>query len=210
MIPSRLSTESPDSSFDSTLSQSKTVTPALTLTGPDSRCHTRIGARVFTSRVPNGHGNVSCKCHTVAIHPCSDLFRRAFRRFFPSLRGEPCLARRCSKLGCSKSNSSRKQHTVVLRSIFLTRAILLSVTSRCLKVRLFFKTYPLVSETSEVVIYANCGDFERLKRCIITGKATPCDIGQDGWSILHVRIFQSCGDFYLTSSGADRSLPRLL
>ena len=78
--------------------------------------------------------------------------------------------------------------TLVIRSRFLNRAILVSVMARGLKFNVGVKTYPIVRESSEVIRFVQLGNLDGLKRIIASRQATPNDSGEDGWTLLHVKI----------------------
>jgi hypothetical protein len=136
--------------------------------------------------------NCGCACHKVSLHPIPFSFRRALKRMFPRLVDDPVLVRRCTKSKCSGFHARQTGVVVVLHAAFVSRAVILSAMSRGLRLKVHIKSYPVVSETSDIIQYAQQGNVGGMRRLFRTDRATPCDISQsDGWSVLHVR-FSSC------------------
>jgi hypothetical protein len=150
--------------------------------------------RVYTSQTPVGacQPSCKCKCHQVSPRPLPHHLRRTFRSLFPKVQGDEHMMRRCSRLECRKSNARLGQIFFVLRSVFLSKAIRLSTMARGLQLKIQVKTYRVIRECSEVIRYVQVGNLEGLKRVISYGQATPNDMGEDGWSLLHVKGVRSC------------------
>jgi hypothetical protein len=144
-----------------------------------------------TNRLPNYVKNCpqSCKCHChhTAGYPMMLNFRRVFKRLFPSIVEDPVLVRRCSELSCHATQASGRRLFIVVHSAFVSRAIVVAAIGRGLKLKLQVKSYPVVPQIAPIVLYAQTGDTDNIRRLIQAKQASVNDISEDGWSILHVR-----------------------
>ena len=141
-------------------------------------------------RVPPGPCQAKCKCQCHVSRPkqCPQGLRQRFRQLFPNAKVDPALVPRCSRLECRK-NTTRQGRILVLCSGFVHRAIMISTISRGLKIKSHLKFYRTVRQSSEIIRYIQLADFDGVKRMILGRQAHPDDIGDDGWSLLHVRIY---------------------
>lgn len=144
-------------------------------------------------RVPPGSCQAECKCrcHSSPPKQCPQGLRRRFRQLFPNAKADPAIVLRCSRIGCRK-NTSRQGRILVLCSMFVNRAIMISTISRGLKIKAHLKVYRIARESSEIVRYIQLDNVEGVKRMILGGQAHPDIICEDGWSLLHVRIHLRC------------------
>jgi hypothetical protein len=158
-------------------------------TPPGDTSFRKSSFRFSTSRMAPGacQSSCKCKCHNALPRQLPANLRRTFRKLFPKTKENEHFVRRCSRLDCRQSNARLGQVAVVLRSNLLNTAILLCVMARSLRFKIQVKKYPIVRESSEIIRYVQLGDLDGLQRIISSGKGTPNDMGEDGWSLLHVR-----------------------
>ena len=84
---------------------------------------------------------------------------------------------------------------------------MISTISRGLKIKAHLKVYRIVRESSEIMRYIQLDNIDGVKRMIREGQAHPDDMGDDGWSLLHVRInWRCCNECVVDLYGADGSV----
>jgi hypothetical protein len=158
-------------------------------------------------RVPAGscQPNCKCRCHASPPKQCPEGLRRRFRQLFPNAKDDPALVLRCSRLECRK-RTTRQGRILVLCSIFVHRAIMLSTISRGLKIKPHLKFYRTVRQSSEIIRHIQLANLDGVKRMILDGQAHPDDIGEDGWSLLHVRFYFPMLQQVVDLNGTDSSI----
>lgn len=149
--------------------------------------------------------NCKCRCHASPPKQCPEGLRRRFRQLFPNAKDDPTLVLRCSRLECRKE-TTRQGRVLVICSIFVHWAIVLSTISRGLKIKPHLKFYRTVRQSSEIIRHIQLNNLDGVKRMILNGQAHPDDIGEDGWSLLHVKFYFPMLQQALTLYGTDSSV----
>jgi hypothetical protein len=126
-----------------------------------------------------------CPCHGLQAFLHSRQLSKAVQSFIfgPShLSAATCQYKHAVR-------RKKKDHgsiSIFFRSDCFKKAILISLLSRGISLRVYFKCHNLVPETAESIRCAQSGDFQTLEKLIKNKKATVNDTGPDGWSLLHV------------------------
>jgi hypothetical protein len=71
---------------------------------------------------------------------------------------------------------------------------MISTISRGLKIKAHLNVYRIIRESSEIMRYIQLNNIDGVKRMILGGQAHPNDMGEDGWTLLHVRINLRCNE----------------
>lgn len=149
--------------------------------------------------------NCKCRCHASSPKQCPEGLRQRFRKMFPNAKDDPALVLRCSRLDCRK-RTTRQGRILVICSVLVHRAIVLSAVSRGLKIKIHLKSYRTVRQSSEIIRHIQLANLDGVKRMILAGQAHPNDIGEDGWSLLHVRFYSLMPQEVVNLNGADSSV----
>ncbi|KAH0537440.1 hypothetical protein FGG08_005748 [Glutinoglossum americanum] len=111
---------------------------------------------------------------------------------------------------CRLRNTGRTR-IIVLHANLLKRAIELTILLRGFKPKAQPRVYPIISESSDLVRYANLGDFHALKNLIITKQATGFEATEDNWTLLHNAAFQGHWEIidFLLALGVDKDVTEI-
>ena len=91
----------------------------------------------------------------------------------------------CSDPTCRNNLRVKEKHSK--QSMSFREALMLTMSSKSIKIAVNTNTYRMVPEGSEAMRHVKHGNLEKLRACIESGEATKWDTAPDGWSLLHVR-----------------------
>lgn len=126
-----------------------------------------------------------CRCHQPVENPFSERTESLLLRLFAHLQGKPRLVRSCDVFDCRMSLSGRARVVVIHARLFKKIMKVSALTDR-FRIKMSLKSHPVAQDSSDIIRFSEGGDFQRLKRLISKGLASPFTAGPDGWTLLHV------------------------
>ncbi len=157
--------------------------------GPSAMC---LRATIRTRKCPRF---CRCRCHVHIQLSTPRWMKSILGSFFGSFMGCPLLlSQSCDYSRCRQSGSSSTEVRYIFPVWFVKRAIVFSTTWRDLSglgASWTFRMPRVIDTRSDVWLLIERGSLSRLRECLERHKASPYDVVENGWTLLHVRMSAS-------------------